>query len=118
MLAPAEMRVIDRNAEWMGVEALDLMENAGRAVADAVLKEFAAKGKKVVIVCGPGNNGGDGLTPARDLKPQCEGSLLLARPPSGLGTPAAPANYEKAKDTVPVSAAGAEAAERLRHAGA
>ena len=36
MLSPTEMRVIDRNAEWMGVKTIDLMENAGRAVADAV----------------------------------------------------------------------------------
>ena len=65
VISPAEMRVIDRNAEWMGVRILDLMENAGRAVAEAVLREFAAKGKNVLIVCGTGNNGGDGLTAAR-----------------------------------------------------
>ncbi|HYS72127.1 MAG TPA: NAD(P)H-hydrate dehydratase, partial [Thermoplasmata archaeon] len=116
MLSAVEMRVIDRNAEWMGVKVLDLMENAGRAVADAVLKEFAAKGKKVVIVCGPGNNGGDGLTAARYLKPQCEVSVLLARPPSELGTAAALANYEKAKEAVPVEVAGADAADVLRNA--
>src|SRR3972149_705452 len=102
------MRVIDRNAEWMGVRILDLMENAGRAVAEAVLREFAAKGKKVLIVCGTGNNGGDGLTAARYLKPDCDVAVLLARPPSEISTSEALANYERVKDAVPVSVADAD----------
>src|SRR3989442_13920139 len=114
MLAPAEMRVIDRNAEWMGVKVLDLMENAGRAVADAVLKEFAAKGKKVVIVCGPGNNGGDGLPAARDLKPQREASLLPPRPPPRPGPAPALAAHQQATGAVPPRGPPAGAADALR----
>src|SRR3972149_449656 len=102
------MRVIDRNAEWMGVRILDLMENAGRAVAEAVLREFAAKGKKVLIVCGTGNNGGDGLTAARYLKPDCDVAVLLARPPSEISPSEALANYERGKDAAPVSVADAD----------
>src|SRR3990170_8640300 len=116
MITAAEMRVLDRNAEWMGVRILDLMENAGRAVADAVLREFAAKGKRVLIVCGTGNNGGDGLTAARYLKDACDVTVLLARPPSEIATQEALANYERVKALVPVVVAGEDAAGHMRKA--
>lgn len=114
MLPALEMRVLDRNAEWMGVKILDLMENAGKAVADAALRELDARGKKVLIVCGVGNNGGDGLTAARYLKPNCEVTILLAKGPSELSTSEALANFERVKDSVPLVVADADAARRMR----
>jgi len=61
-----EMREIDRRAiEEFGIAAATLMENAGRAVADVVLQEFNPLA--VTVVCGPGNNGGDGFVVARHL---------------------------------------------------
>lgn len=113
MLTPTEMRVLDRNAEWMGVKVLDLMENAGRAVADAVLNDFAAKGKRVVIVCGTGNNGGDGITAARYLKSESDVTVMLARPPSEISTSEALQNYERVKDSVRFEVASADAAKLL-----
>jgi ADP-dependent NAD(P)H-hydrate dehydratase / NAD(P)H-hydrate epimerase len=63
----AEMREIDRLAiEEHGIPVDTLMENAGRAVADAV-EERASKACPVVAVCGKGNNGGDGFVAARLL---------------------------------------------------
>jgi NAD(P)H-hydrate epimerase len=63
----AEMRAIDRAAiEGLGIPALALMENAGRAVADAVAAACPAGGL-VAVLCGHGNNGGDGLVAARHL---------------------------------------------------
>ncbi|HEU5142639.1 MAG TPA: NAD(P)H-hydrate epimerase, partial [Solirubrobacterales bacterium] len=60
------MRAVDRWAiEEQGVASLELMEAAGRAVADAV-GELAPEGP-VRVVCGKGNNGGDGLVAARYL---------------------------------------------------
>lgn len=64
-----EMRDIDKSTmEWFGLPGVVLMENAGRAVAEksvAILGE--PRGKIVFIVCGGGNNGGDGYVAARWL---------------------------------------------------
>ncbi len=61
-----EMRAVEINSEYLGVTRLQLMENAGGAVAEAIIKRFGPD-KKVAIVCGPGGNGGDGLVVARRL---------------------------------------------------
>jgi ADP-dependent NAD(P)H-hydrate dehydratase / NAD(P)H-hydrate epimerase len=64
-----EMRRADRRAsEVFGVPSLLLMENAGRGAADCVERVFgAARGRRVVLVCGKGSNGGDGFVVARHL---------------------------------------------------
>ncbi len=67
LVTAQEMRELDRHAiETLGVPAGTLMENAGRAVAEELLRELP-NGAKVSIVCGRGNNGGDGLVAARHL---------------------------------------------------
>ena len=65
ILTVAQCYEADRYAATHGVQSLALMENAGRAVADAVIARHV-RGKAVVL-CGPGNNGGDGFVAARHL---------------------------------------------------
>src|SRR5262245_48236027 len=74
MLLPTlkQMAAIDREAiEVLKIPVLDLMEKAGAGVA-ASAAEFLGKaaGQKIAVLCGKGNNGGDGLVAARLLMAQ------------------------------------------------
>ena len=60
-----EMRALEANADYFGVSYGELMENAGRKAAESVIARY--KQCKVLVVCGTGNNGGDGLVVARFL---------------------------------------------------
>ena len=67
IVSVAEMREIDRSTSVrFGVPSLTLMENAGSAVARFVLSDYP-QAERVGVICGKGNNGGDGFVAARKL---------------------------------------------------
>ncbi|MEM4110056.1 MAG: NAD(P)H-hydrate epimerase, partial [Thermoplasmata archaeon] len=60
-----DARILDKNAEYLGLNLEKFMDNAGIAVANTVLSMNA---DKILVVCGSGNNGGDGYVSAIHLK--------------------------------------------------
>jgi hydroxyethylthiazole kinase-like uncharacterized protein yjeF len=89
LLTNEQMRRADALAVASGVSSLELMENAGRAVADAVSAIFG-NSRQVVVAAGPGNNGGDGFVAARLLQLRgCRVRVVLLGESSGLSGDAA-----------------------------
>jgi ADP-dependent NAD(P)H-hydrate dehydratase / NAD(P)H-hydrate epimerase len=98
-----EMRATDGWAiKDRGVPSLELMETAGRAVADAAAD--VARSSRAAIVCGKGNNGGDGLVAARALREMgFEVDALLLAPPDQLSDDAQAnlARFDGAREATP-----------------
>ena len=68
ILSAEQMREVDRAAMAAGIPGLILMENAGCRVTEFLEQTFAQlRSQRIVVVCGKGNNGGDGLVIARQL---------------------------------------------------
>ena len=83
----AQMRRLEQAAVEAGVSLDELMENAGRAVGDEVAAKLGnAAGSRVVVLVGPGNNGGDGLVAAARLAQR--GAAVEAFVVAGSGDPA------------------------------
>jgi ADP-dependent NAD(P)H-hydrate dehydratase / NAD(P)H-hydrate epimerase len=102
-LTAAEMREVDRlTTERFGVSGLQLMEAAGRSVAEEFLEKYgqlnAGPPGAIAVLCGKGNNGGDGLVAARHLKEEAQQVevYLFAKPDELRG--AALKNFERWRD--------------------
>ena len=54
-------RYLEEKANEAGLAYAQMMENAGRGAAQAIQRRWGTKGKRIVLLVGPGNNGGDGL---------------------------------------------------------
>jgi len=85
ILTAAEMRAVDRvTTEKYGVPSIHLMRDAGLAVARFVLREYRAQ-RRICVLCGRGNNGGDGFVAAAALaRAGCEVRVLLLGDPAEL----------------------------------
>jgi NAD(P)H-hydrate epimerase len=96
ILTAAQMREVDRRTTAMGIPGIVLMENAGHRVVEFLAERFAPlAAQRIVVLCGKGNNGGDGMVVARQLHtrfhPQALHVVLLAAPEDLKGDAAA--NY-------------------------
>jgi NAD(P)H-hydrate epimerase len=83
ILTADEMRIADRvTTDRFGISSLELMEHAGHAVARFVLRELP-QCRRIAVLCGKGNNGGDGLVAARHLaQAGCEVSVVMLGDPA------------------------------------
>ena len=93
MISDEEIRVLDRNSEYFGVPTLQLMENAGRGVAEHIRNIVKTTKKNILILCGAGNNGGDGFVAARYLTQYYRVSIFLVD--AHIKTVIAQKNYQK-----------------------
>ena len=89
IITAAQMRAVEHEAmRGGGITERDLMETAGRAVVDALLAQWpdlAARAGRAWVLCGPGNNGGDGFVIARLLAERgWQVRVLLAGDPAAL----------------------------------
>ncbi|MGI5958701.1 MAG: NAD(P)H-hydrate dehydratase [Massiliimalia sp.] len=66
-LTVAQMKMVEKNSDALGVSYLELMENAGVGSARRIIQKYPVLNKSVTILCGSGNNGGDGFVIARKL---------------------------------------------------
>ncbi|HET9147926.1 MAG TPA: NAD(P)H-hydrate epimerase, partial [Acetobacteraceae bacterium] len=109
LFTPAEMAEIDRAAPAHGVSVGALMENAGRAVARVVMRRY--RPRAVLVLAGPGNNGGDGYVAARHLAQAGWPVAVAALAPPRPGTDAARAAARWRGPVLPFEAAEAGRAE-------
>ena len=85
VLTAAQMREVDRRTMELGIPGIVLMGNAGNRVVDLLAERFAPlSAARVVVLCGKGNNGGDGMVVARQLhtrfRPAALEVVLFAAP--------------------------------------
>jgi hydroxyethylthiazole kinase-like uncharacterized protein yjeF len=101
-VTPDEMRRAEEKAIAAGVDVETLMENAGKAVASVIEDRYgSAKSRRVMVLSGTGNNGGDGFVAARYLKKlRWNVLVLLLGTPFRLKTPEASKNWERVERLV------------------
>jgi ADP-dependent NAD(P)H-hydrate dehydratase / NAD(P)H-hydrate epimerase len=90
-IPPEEVKVLDINAAYHGVRTITLMERAGEAVARHILESYPPA-SRVAVLCGKGNNGGDGFVAARHLMKGMRPDVYLLEPESEVSTDLARAN--------------------------
>lgn len=95
MITSEGMKEVEREARGFGIEPKLMMENAGRSIVEALMEKIDLKYKRIAVVCGTGNNGGDGLSAARHLL--CEGAeveVFIYGEPKDIKTEEARRNWD------------------------
>lgn len=93
-ISPEDARALDENAEFLGISRLQLMENAGKGVVEALQKRKEIQGKRVLILSYTGNKGGDGFVVARHLVYHgAHVDLILLSKPDQISTEEAKKNF-------------------------
>ena len=92
-----EVKVLDINARHLGLRTIMLMENAGAAVAKHV-QEAHQTATTIGVLCGRGNNGGDGFVAARHLSNDREVAVYTLEEPSDSMSDLAMVNLGKVRD--------------------
>lgn len=105
ILQPAQVQAIERKAFQEGVSAEELMEDAGRGMAEAI-RQFCPRPGTCLAVFGKGHNGGDALVAARNLSQQGWRVLLVAAFPSSQLAPLTSKKWDEAGlcETLPIEA--------------
>ncbi len=103
-ISTLDMAIIDVNSEFLGVKRQILMENAGRGLADLVWEIYIKnKRSNIIVLCGHGGNGGDGMVAARHLARNTPVSLYLLGSPNGISKTSTHINFnilQNMRDTV------------------
>jgi NAD(P)H-hydrate epimerase len=104
MLDYREIAVLDRNAQYLGIPTISLMECAGVGVAETVRKNVELSGKGVTIFAGLGNNGGDGLVAARHIAypEDCNVRVVLLGNPIEIKSQIAKENFNRLQKAIEI----------------
>jgi len=92
-ITPDAMSELERSASGYGLGVKQLMENAGKGVAEFILSRYGSV-RRVCVVCGGGNNGGDGFVAARYLSVRCGVNVILLTAPERIRTEEARENWK------------------------
>lgn len=92
MVTCAEMKALEKAADEAGLTYYQMMENAGTGAAEAIAAKWNVAGKNVLIICGKGNNGGDGYVVAGKLS-RLDSHVSLISPEGMPTSPEAATNY-------------------------
>ncbi|UCD65161.1 MAG: NAD(P)H-hydrate dehydratase [Candidatus Zixiibacteriota bacterium] len=101
LVTSESMRLIDREAiDKLGIPGPELMENAGRGIAEKIMADIlqTSDDHKIAIFCGKGNNGGDGYVIGRHLHEAGVKVAVYLMGPAGKLSPDAKLNYDRAKE--------------------
>jgi len=98
MISGKEIKVLDINSEFYGVPTKELMENAGKGVADFIINQLKPKKDNILIFCGTGNNGGDGFVAARYLSREYNVTFFLTGAENDIRTKISKDNFKKLKN--------------------